>query len=119
MALFTAHYLIYVVHNAIGGQDQPDTTTATYTTARLSAKLEDVCLGMSHAKRFALNKELVDLTQPLARAWPSYSPGNIQYQDVTKNQTPPFWLHLMNFSIDTGKNDVYVVSWKCSVKNAL
>ena len=47
---------------------------------------------------------LVDLTGPLAKAIPSYIPGNIQYADGTKNQPPPFWFHFVNLDDETGKN---------------
>jgi hypothetical protein len=104
MTLFTAHEWISVVRNAIGGEDRPNPPTETHSTALLSAPQVDVGSGMSRAKRFALNKDLVDLTQPLAIEWPCYIPCNIHYQDVTKNQPPPFWFHLFNSSIDAGKN---------------
>ena len=82
-----------------------DAPSNTRTTARLTTdKPEDICDGMACVKWAAVNCGLVDLTGPLAKAIPSYIPGNIQYADGTKNQPPPFWFHFVNLDDETGKN---------------
>ena len=95
-----------------------DAPSNTRTTARLTTdKPEDICDGMACAKWAAVNCGLVDLAGPLAKAIPSYIPGNIQYADGTKNQPPPFWFHFVNLDDETGKNmPILLLFWfRCGI----
>ena len=101
----TAEGWTKAVEQVVSGRVRLDAPSATRTTARLTAdKPEDICDGMACAKWAAVNCGLVDLTGPLAKAIPSYIPGNIQYADGTKNQPPPLWFHFVNFDDEMGKN---------------
>ena len=104
--IHTAASWMTAVASVLGGDARALEPSENYTNARLtSGRPDDIHEGIMFAKRFALNAELVDVTQPLADEYPSYIYGNIQYLDERKDQPPPFWFHFHSFSIDTGKNN--------------
>ena len=75
------------VASVLGGDARALEPSENYTNARLtSGRPDDIHEGIMFAKRFALNAELVDVTQPLADEYPSYIYGNIQYLDERKDQ---------------------------------
>ena len=55
------------VASVLGGDARALEPSENYTNARLtSGRPDDIHEGIMFAKRFALNAELVDVTQPLA-----------------------------------------------------